>query len=324
MKVVSADKVDELLDFPALIDALADAFLGGIHAPVRHHHTIDRRHGTDSTMLIMPAWTDFTGGAADDGGYMGVKIVTVCPDNNQIGKPAVMGVYILSDGVTGQPLALIDGQKLTLWRTAAASALAGRYLAPKPARKMVMIGAGKLAPYLIRAHASLHPIQSVSVWNRTPENARKLADEMVDETFDVVVCDDRAAAIADADIVSAATISSEPLVEGSWLSPGTHLDLVGAFTPSMRESDDDAVMRATVFVDTFGGALKEGGDIVQPMQAGRLKRTDVVAELATLCSGDHGGRAHPDEITLYKSTGASLMDFAAAGLVWTRFQETCS
>lgn len=322
MKIISAEAVDALLEFSALIEALATAFRGGVHAPVRHHHTIGRKSGADSTMLLMPAWSDFANEKITGNGFMGVKIVTVSPDNNLAGKPAVMGVYLLSDGMTGEPLALIDGQKLTLWRTAAASALAGRYLAPKDASAMVMIGAGKLAPYLIRAHASLHPIKSVSIWNRNPANAEKLAGEMAGEPYEVSVCEDRAEAIAKADIVSAATITSEPLIEGAWLSPGTHLDLVGAFTPLMRESDDEAVRRATLFADTFGGALKEGGDLVQPMEAGVIERSDIVADLAMLCSGEHEGRGGSEEITLFKSTGASLEDFAAGCLVWERFRQS--
>ena len=123
MKIISAKEVDSLLDFPALIAALRDAFTGGVKAPVRHHHTIERKEGSDSTMLLMPAWSDFSAGGVEGNGFTGVKIVSVSPDNNAVGLPAVMGVYLLSDGTTCAPLALIDGQKLTLWRTAAASAL---------------------------------------------------------------------------------------------------------------------------------------------------------------------------------------------------------
>ena len=321
MRIISAEEVDRLLDFPALIKALADAFRGGVEAPVRHHHTVARPQGADSTMLLMPAWSDFGRGDIAGNGFMGVKIVTVSPDNNAAGLPAVMGVYLLSDGTTGEPLALIDGQKLTLWRTAAASALAASYLASESASRLVMIGAGKLSPYLIRAHASVRPISHVSIWNRSAENAHRLANELADDAFDVTVCTDRAQAIADADIVSAATISSEPLVEGRWLKPGTHLDLVGAYAPHLRESDDEAVRRATLFVDTFGGALKEGGDLVQPLEAGLITRADVVADLSMLCGGEHAGRSGNDEITLFKSTGASLEDFAGGSLIWRRCQE---
>ena len=320
MQLISAEAVDRILDHHSLADALADAFRGGVTAPVRHHHTIERAKGTDSTLLLMPAWSDFSKPVSGNG-YMGVKIATVSPDNNDIGKPAVMAVYLLSDGTTGEPLALIDGQSLTLWRTATASALAGRYLARKGASRMAMIGAGKLSGHLIRAHAAMHPLVHVTIWNRSRSNADKLAEELATESFSVDVTEDREAAIADADIISAATISATPLIEGAWLKAGAHVDLVGAFKPDLRESDDDAVRRAILFVDTFDGALKEAGDLVQPIKAGIISRDDIAAELAMLCRGDHPGRRDDMEITLFKSTGASLEDFAAGCLVWEKFLE---
>lgn len=317
MIVLSADRVDALLDYHSLADTLAEAFRGGITAPTRHHHTIEKPDSTDSTLLLMPAWTDFVGQGQSDG-FIGCKIVTVSPDNNALSKPSVMALYLLSNGRTGEPLALIDGQALTLRRTAAASALASRYLARRDARHLTMIGAGRLAPHLIRAHAAVSPIERVTVWSRRRESAEKLAAALTGDTLDVTVTDDRAAAIADADIVSAATLSAQPLIEGAWLAPGTHVDLVGAYAPHMRESDDEAVRRATLFVDTFDGALKEGGDLVQPLQAGLIARSDIVADLASLCSGTHVGRRTETEITLFKSTGAALEDFAAGCLAWNR------
>lgn len=319
MQIIGAQQVDALLDHEALAAALADAFRSGVKAPTRHHHTIERPDGTDSGMLLMPAWTDFNQRGHSDNGFIGVKIATVSPDNNQSGQPAVMATYLLADGRTGEPLALIDGQALTLWRTATASALAGRYLAPATTSTMTMIGAGKLAPHLIRAHAAMHPIQTVYVWNRNFDHARELATRLSNETFETVATQDRAAAIAESDLVSAATISADPLIEGAWLKPGTHVDLVGAYTPEMRESDDETVRRSTLFVDTFDGALTEGGDLVQPLESGLIARADIAADLAMLCRADHPGRTRDDEITLFKSTGAALEDFAAGCLVWKRF-----
>lgn len=319
MQIIGAQQVDALLDHEALAAALADAFRGGVKAPTRHHHTIERPDGTDSGMLLMPAWTDFNQRGHSDHGFIGVKIATVSPDNNQSGQPAVMATYLLADGRTGEPLALIDGQALTLWRTATASALAGRYLAPATTSTMTMIGAGKLAPHLIRAHAAMHPIQTVYVWNRNFDHARELATRLSNETFETVATQDRAAAIAGSDLVSAATISADPLIEGVWLKPGTHVDLVGAYTPEMRESDDETVRRSTLFVDTFDGALTEGGDLVQPLESGLIAGADIAADLAMLCRADHPGRTRDDEITLFKSTGAALEDFAAGCLVWKRF-----
>lgn len=316
MQIISAAEVDSALTYPALADALARTFAEGVSAPTRHHHTVERPDGADTTLLLMPAWTDFTARGSSKDGYMGVKIATVSPDNNALGKPAVMAVYLLSDGLTGEPLALIDGQALTLWRTATASALAARYLARKDASRMAMLGAGKLAPHLIRAHAAMRPISHVKIWNRSTENAEAVAQYLADDPFEVEVVDERQAAIADADIVSSATISEAPLVEGRWLKSGAHVDLVGAFTPKLRESDDEAIRRATLFADTFDGALKEGGDLAQPLADGLITRADVVADLAMLARGDHPGRTSDDEITLFKSTGAALEDFAAGILVY--------
>lgn len=316
MQIISAAEVDAVLTYPKLADALCRAFVEGICAPTRHHHTVERPDGADSTLLLMPAWSDFVSRGSSSEGYMGVKLVTVSPDNNALSKPAVMGVYLLLDGLTGEPLALIDGQALTVWRTATASALAARYLARRNAGHMAMLGAGKLAPHLIRAHAALHPITHVTLWNRSRENAGVVAEALADDPFEVEVVDEREEAVEGADIVSAATISETPLVEGRWLKPGAHVDLVGAFTPKLRESDDEAVRRATLFVDTFDGALAEGGDLVQPIDAGVISREDVRADLAMLCRGDHPGRTSDDEITLFKSTGASIEDFAAGILVY--------
>lgn len=316
MRVISASDVDRVLGYTALADALARAFAEGVQAPTRHHHTIQRPDGADTTLLLMPAWSDFCARGTSADGYIGVKLVTVSPDNNALAKPAVMGVYILSDGQTGEPLALIDGQALTVWRTATASALAGRYLARKNASRMAMLGAGRLAPHLIRAHAAMRPISHVTLWNRSRENADAVAEALRDDPFEVRVLEDREEAIRDADIISAATISETPLIEGRWLKPGAHVDLVGAFTPKLRESDDETVRRATLFVDTFDGALTEGGDLVQPIAAGIVSRDDVKADLAMLASGTHPGRTSDDEITLFKSTGCALEDFAAGILVY--------
>ncbi|GLQ40008.1 ornithine cyclodeaminase [Rhizobium albus] len=316
MRVISASDVDRVLGYTALADALTRAFAEGVQAPTRHHHTIERPDGADTTLLLMPAWSDFCARGTSADGYIGVKLVTVSPDNNALAKPAVMGVYILSNGQTGEPLALIDGQALTVWRTATASALAGRYLARKNASRMAMFGAGRLAPHLIRAHAAMRPISHVTLWNRSRENADAVAEALRDDPFEVRVVEDREEAIRDADIISAATISETPLIEGRWLKPGAHVDLVGAFTPKLRESDDETVRRTTLFVDTFDGALTEGGDLVQPIAAGIVSRDDVKADLAMLASGTHPGRTSDGEITLFKSTGCALEDFAAGILVY--------
>lgn len=312
MLILSADDVDRALTFPDLVGTLRAAFKAGAIQPVRHHHTVERPDGAASTLLLMPAWTDFDAAGTSDGGYIGVKVVTVSPDNNAIGKPAVMGSYLLLDGRTGEPKALIDGQRLTLWRTASASALAADYLARKDASKLVIVGAGALAPFLARAHAAVRPVREIRIWNRTPANAEKIAAHLSGLGHSATVAKDLDAALGWADIVSCATITTDPLVKGALLKPGAHVDLVGAFTPAMRESDDDAIRRARVFVDTRAGATKEAGDIVQPLASGLLKPEGIIADLHELARGQKKGRESAEEITLFKSVGAALEDLAAA------------
>ena len=165
-------------------------------------------------------------------------------------KPAVFGTYLLLSAETGETLAVMDATRLTAWRTGAASALASRYLSRADASRLLMVGAGALAPQLVAAHASVRPIREVALWNRSPDRARALAGTLAARGLDVSIAGDLEAAVRRADIVSAATISAEPLIRGDWLAPGTHVDCVGAYKPSMRETDDAVVRRARIFVDT--------------------------------------------------------------------------
>ena len=312
---ISASDVDRSLTYSGLVETLRNAFREGAIQPVRHHHTVEHPQGAGSTLLLMPAWTDFANSASGDG-HIGVKIVTVSPDNNAIGKPAVMGVYLLLDGKTGEPLALIDGQRLTTWRTACASALAATYLAREDASKLLVIGAGALSPFLARAHSAVRPIREIRIWNRTRSRAEAVAESLKAEGLNVSVADDLDESVGWADIVSSATISDAPLVKGEFLKPGTHVDLVGAFTPTLRESDDAAVARARVYVDTRAGATKEAGDIVQAIASGVLTSEGIVGDLFELTRGKAQGRQSADEITLFKSVGAALEDLAAGIAVY--------
>ena len=316
MRMIDAAAVDRSLSFAGLVETLRTAFRDGAVQPVRHHHTIERPDGAASTLLLMPAWTDFQRAGTSDGGFVGVKIVTVSPDNNAVGKPAVMGLYLLLDGRTGEPLALIDGQRLTQWRTACASALAASYLAREDAASLLVIGAGALSPFLARAHAAVRPIRRIRIWNRTPANAGNVVAGLADLGLDVAVAADLDAAVAEADIVSSCTISTDPLVKGALLEPGTHVDLVGGFTPTMREADDEAIRRARVHVDTLAGATKEAGDIVQPLASGVLARDAIAGDLFGLARGEIAGRGSAQEITLFKSVGAALEDLAAGIAVY--------
>ena len=312
MRVVTAEEIDRALTWPDLIGALEEAFRGDVVAPPRHHHEIDRPGG-HATLLLMPAWT----GAGAPRPMLGVKVVTVFPENAAVSLPSVLGTYLLLDGASGLPLMALDGTRLTLWRTAAASALAASRLARPQARRMAMVGAGALAPFLIRAHAAVRPIGPVALWNHRPERAVSVAAQLRAEGLDVTAVSDLDTAVREADLVSCATLSSVPLVRGAWLKDGAHLDLVGAFNLSMREADDEALTRARVYVDT-PHALTEGGDVALAMRSGALAREAVQGDLAALTRGTSPGRGSESEITVFKSVGASLEDLAAAVLVARR------
>ena len=313
MRVISAAEVDLVLDPAGLADALDAAFRADIVVPVRHHHAM-ARPDADATLLLMPAWN----GPATPEPYLGTKVVTIFPANGARGLASVQGTYLLMDGATGVPLAALDGARLTVWRTAAASALAARRLARLDAARLVMVGAGALAPFLIRAHMAVRPITHVQLWNHRPEKAAAMAATLAAEGLPVEPVSDLEMAVRAADIVSCATLSTTPVVHGAWLKPGAHLDCVGAYRPTMRESDDEAVRRASLFCDTRAGALKEGGDLAIPLAEGTITPDDVRADLYDLAAGRHAGRSTAGEITLFKSVGTAIEDLAAAILVWNR------
>jgi alanine dehydrogenase len=310
MRVLSAADVEAALDWESLVERLRRAFRRGAEVPVRHHHDIANPGGPEGTLLLMPAWRP--------GQRIGIKLVTIFPDNDSRGLPSVMGAYLLLDGTSGAPLALIDGPMLTVKRTAAASALASSYLSRPDCERLLMVGTGSLAPYLITAHASVRPICNVLIWGRSPNKAKRLAKRLDRPNFRVAATEDLEAAVRGAHVVSCATLTKDPLVKGEWLQPGQHLDLVGAFRPDMRESDDAAIRRARVFVDTREGALTEAGDIVQPIESGVLDRADVAGDLFELTRGERAGRRFYDQITLFKSVGTALEDLAAAELAAER------
>ncbi len=309
LRAVSRADVEALLDYPSLIDRLEAAFSADVTAPLRHRHDLPGSDG-GGLMLIKPAWRQ--------GGPVAVKIVNVFPDNAQQGLSAVQGTVVLFDGDTGVPCAVIDGQALTNRRTAAASALAARFLAVPGASVHLVVGTGQLAPELVRAHAAIRPIERHLVWGRSPEKAAALAELLRREGLAAEVAADISAAASEADIISCATLSTAPLVLGDWLKPGAHLDLVGGYRPDMRETDDAAIRLCRIYVDTREGALAEAGDLTQPMEAGLLTADGIAGDLAQLCAGSVAGRRSDTERTLFKSVGTAVEDLAAAELVWDR------
>ncbi|MGE3335970.1 MAG: ornithine cyclodeaminase family protein [Rhodospirillaceae bacterium] len=316
MRTISAKEIAAGLTPSKVADVLEAAFRAEINTPIRHHHTIERPDSERATLLLMPAWHE--GSATGTPTYIGIKIVSVFPHNARRSAPTIMGTYLLLSGTTGEVKATLDGPTITSWRTAAASALASRFLSRKDSKKLTMIGAGSLAPYLVKAHVAERPITEITIWNREPDMATNMAEHLrafYKDEKTVAATTDLEQAVRGADIVSSATLAQEPLVKGEWLKDGAHVDLVGGFTPQMREADDTAIRRAAVFVDTRGGACHEAGDIVQPLKNGVIQMSDIRADLFDLCRGKHAGRAAANDITLFKSVGTALEDLALAAYV---------
>lgn len=304
--IIDADEVARLAPY---VDLVA-AFEAGHRQPIAACERIvygpsgDRRR-----FMALPAWQ--TGG--EGGGAIGIKLVTVFPDNPRRGLPAVQAVVLLFDGETGEVLAMIDGTELTYRKTAGDSALGSRLLSRPDSRTLLMVGAGGLAGHLIAAHRAVRPsIERVLIWNRTADKAEALVEAGVADE----VVDDLDAAVGSADVISTATMSADPLVKGALLRPGTHVDCVGAFLPDHREVDDDVVTRAEIFVDSREAAVHESGDLVIPTAAGTIGADAVRADLFQLCRGEHPGRSGRDAITMFENGGGGHLDLMVAQHLW--------
>jgi len=304
---IDASAVAASLPWQPLVEALCSAFAeGGISAPPRQHHSLQPGHGASPVLLVMPAWSRSHG--------IGTKLVTVFPDNAQRGLPSIHGLYVLSDPATGQPLAVIDGGELTTRRTAAASALASKLLSRPDSRTLLMVGTGRLGRTLPLAHAAVRPIDRVLVWGRSSNAAQETVQALQGGGMNAEVAPSLAQAAAQADIISCATLATSALLRGEWLRPGTHVDLVGAFKPTMCEADAEVLARAdAVWCDTREGALTEAGDIVQAIAAGAFHADRLAGDLAGLCRRGATPR-DASHITVFKSVGMALEDLVAARL----------
>lgn len=291
----------------ALIDAIGAELADGVgESPERHVHPIAQPDGSVGSLLLKPAWRD--------GELVAIKTVTYMPANAGTDVPTINAIVTAFDGHNGVPVAVIDGNELTSRRTAAISALAARHLARADSSRLLVVGTGQLAPNVAQAYRAVRPIDSIAVWGRSDGKAAAVVTELAELGIEASVCSDLEAGVRGADIVSCVTGSDRPLVLGEWMAPGTHLDLIGSFRPDMRESDDEAVRRSTVFVDTIGGAVVSG-DLSQPIEAGWFAESDIAADLRELVVGEHAGRQADDEITFFKSAGFALADLAGARLV---------
>lgn len=306
MRLYTAEEVHAALDYPKLIAALRDAFqAGGEKMPVRQAYEVGMP-GLPAHLLTMPAWRR--------GNAIGVKLVTVVPGNASRNLGAVSSLFVLFDGVTGVPRAIIDGEAMTNRRTAAASALAASYLAREDASTLLMVGNGHLVPHLIAAHAAVRPIARVLIWGRSLAKAEALAATLCKPGMDVQAVASIHEGLQHADIVSSATTSTAPLILGASVRPGTHVDLVGAFNSGMRESDDALIARSTVYVDTMEGALREAGDLLFPIKSGVITAEHIQGDLFGLTQGTVSMRQNATQITVFKSVGAALEDLVAAEL----------
>jgi alanine dehydrogenase len=303
---LSAEQVHAALPWDALASALADAFVAPPSAPVRTAHALSPA----DTLLLMPAWNTQA---------IGIKLVTVIPSAGDHGGHTVDASYLLLDRLTGAPRAMLDGEALTVRRTAATSALAARAMAVAAPTSLLVVGTGRLAPWMARAYCALLPsVSVVRIWGRDARKADAVARQLQAEGLPAVPVDAAAlpSAVAQSTLVSCVTTSTTPVVLGEWLQPGSHVDLVGGFTPAMREVDNVAIQRARVIVDHVDSALKEAGDLVQPLAAGVITREHIIGDLGVLLRGDITARRHDAEITLFKSVGHALEDLAGATLAY--------
>lgn len=304
--LIGHETLEAALGWPDLIGQLRDWYCGNaVQAPDRQVLSIAQPDGSEASLLIMPAWVP--------GESIGVKVVTFFPGNAANGCPTINAGYLLFNGETGQMQAALDGDALTARRTAAASALAADFLARKDARHLLIVGTGQLSLAVAAAHCAVRSYTTVSIWGRSREKAEAVAEALCAQGLPAQAARDLEVACRAADVISTVTASTGPIIQGHWLKPGSHLDLIGAFKGDMRESDDQAITQAELFVDLRAGASL-AGDLAQPLDAGQITPGHIRADLAELCQRAHPGRRDDTARTVFKSAGMALQDLAAANL----------
>ena len=316
MQFITADQVhDACSSYLELVNALED-FHRETPADLKDMliSSILEDPEPDNHLLIRAAWSH--------GAMLGLKAASVFPKNTEISDlPAIHAIYALFDGKNGMPTAVMDGTVMTYYKTAADSALGSKHLANPGVKSMAMIGAGAMAPHLIQAHCTVHPsIETVTIWNRTHSRASDLADSLKVENVEVRFSEDIESTVRNAQLISSATMTVEPIIHGDWLSPGTHLDLIGAYRLDMREADDDAIRKSRIFVDSRKTTIGEIGEITIPLESGVISESDVLADLYELCSKRVAGRASAEEITMFKNGGGGHLDLMTARYIHAKLQ----
>jgi ornithine cyclodeaminase/alanine dehydrogenase-like protein (mu-crystallin family) len=300
--------VAQALPYPALIAALARGLQEPIESPLRSHF---EPNGDASTVLIMPAWKAQQ--------MMGVKLVSIWPGNSALGKSAVSGVYVLISCADGQAQAVLDGTELTLRRTAAAAALAATRLARTSSQTLAILGTGSLSAPLALAHTSVMDFKRVLVWGRSLGKAQAVVQHLASQGVHALAMDDLQATLAQADVVAAASTATTPFIRADWVRPGTHLGLVGAFTPTMAEAEPALMPRAQLFADNREAVLQKGGELLQAIQKGLVPASAIEAELGELAAQPARAWRQSDEaITVFKSVGFAALDLIAAEMVFAQ------
>jgi ornithine cyclodeaminase len=302
---IDFDAVHRLASVGSLVEPLRRAFASHALTPERAHYDLStpQRPGT---LLLMPAW--------QPDGDIGVKIATVFPHNAHQGLPSVNAAYLLLSGQTGESRAYIDGRALTLVRTAAVSALAADLMAPQAPEVLLVVGTGALSRYFVEGHLAVRGYRSVLVWGRDPSKAAAVARDLAARGWPVRAAADLESAARSADVISCVTLAEQPLIQGAWLKAECHLDLVGSFTPAMREVDDDCMRGAFIAVDTLT-ALKESGDLIGPLARGVIAQ-DGISLLGTLI--ESSSSVPRPQRTVFKSVGVAHADLAVARQLFER------
>lgn len=313
MQIISAEQVHSTLSYPSFIDALEETFASDYTMPPRQVMLLDDKPDNHDAFAMLPSWNDEV---------IALKAFTYFPDNTPPNSSLYSQIMVF-DRKVGTPLALVDGVSVTGWRTAGVSALASRFLSRKNSESMLLLGTGKLAPYLIRAHASVRPLKTIRLWGRSAEKAAAIAQTMAAELPDISIeaVTDLEQACKQSDIIVSATGSTEILVKGEWIQPGTHTDFLGNHHADKRECDTDLVVKSKVYVDTRANCFKEAGEILVPITEGAFSTEQIIGELSELCKGTVPVRENDDDITLFKSVGCALGDLCGALTTWRAFSQ---
>lgn len=313
MKIITESEVEKHLSTPECIEAMRAAMIavskGDVHLPIRQFMPID---GAPGKMAIMP-------GVIGEPHCFGIKLV--CKYDREPSSPygTHVGMVLVFDAKKGLPLAMIEGSSLTAIRTAAASALATDLLARKDASRLLVIGCGEQAHRHIHSMRAVRDLKSVAVWGRNKERTAAFAQEASQsEGLSATVASSLEDAVADADLICTTTSSKDPILKGDWLTPGTHVNLVGSAIPTTAEADEACVVRSKFFVDYRPAAMAAAGEFLRALETGAVTENHIAAEIGEVAMGGKPGRENDEEITLYKSLGVSAQDLAAAHILYEK------